>query len=397
MSITEVTNKLDVLGSAWDQFRKVNDARVEELERKGNADPLFMEQLTKISNVLDSQKSRLDMIETAQNRPSREVKNTRFSNGDMEHKKAYDNYLRKGAAAELEAFEQKSLSVGTNADGGYLVTPQLGEQISKYVSEACPMRELASVEEITSDSLDVIIDNNAAEAGWVAETATRDDTDTPQINKKSIPTHELYAQPNATQKLIDDAAIDIEAWIAEKVGSIFATMENTAFISGDGSGKPKGILGYSAGTSYGQVEQIVSGTSAVVTFDGLIKMAGALKEEYLRNATFLVNRSNIQALRMIKDTAGQYIWQPSLALGTPDTLLGIPVRQASDMPVAAANSLSVALADFKRAYKIVDRLGIRILRDPFTAKPFVKFYTTKRVGGDVVNFEAIKLLKLAAS
>lgn len=397
MTINEVTSQIGSLGNAWDQFRKINDARVSEIERKGNADPLFMDQLEKIGNVLDSQKRRLDNIETAYSRPAREVKNVRHADGNSEHKNAFNSYLRKGAVSELEAFEKKALSVGSDPDGGYLVTPTMSEQISKYVTESSPMRAIASVELISSDSLDVIIDNDSAEAGWTGETDATADTDTPQINKKSINTFELYAQPKATQKLIDDAAIDIEAWIAQKVADIFSTKENTAFISGDGTTQPKGILSYAAGTSYGQIEQIVSGSAGAITTDSVIKLFYGLKDEYARNANFLINRTSLLSVRLLKDTTGQYIWQPGLALGAPDTLLGVPVKQASDMPIPAANSLSLAVGDFSRGYKIVDRVGIRVLRDPFTEKPFVKFYTTKRVGGEVVNFEAIKLLKLAAS
>ena len=233
-------------------------------------------------------------------------------------------------------------------------------------------------------------------AGWTTETGAVSDTTTATIYKESIPTFELYAQPKATQRLIDDSAIDIEAWIAEKVADIFSRTENTAFISGNGTSQPKGILSYAAGTSWGQIQQISSGTSAAVTVTGLINLYYSLADEYARNSTFLMNRATVQAVRLLKDaTSGQYLWQPSLAAGSPDTLMGLPVVQASDMPVPAASSLSIAVGDFKRAYKIVDRLGIRILRDPFTDKPFVKFYTTKRVGGEVVDTNAIKLLKLA--
>jgi HK97 family phage major capsid protein len=395
MSINEITDKVNTLGSAWEQFKKVNDTRLREIEKKGNADPLLVEHLSRIGNVLDNQKTRLDMMETAANRPARENKMFKHEGNVSENKKAFEAYIRKGLVGEVEAFEKKALSVGSDPDGGYLVTPTLSQQISKYVLEISPMRQLASVEEISSDSLDIIIDNDSAAGDWVAETATRSDTTTPQMQKKSIVAYELYAQPKATQKLVDDSAIDIEAWLAEKIGDIFASKENTAFISGDGSGKPKGILAYAAGTSYGQVQQLTSGTSAAVTADGLVKLYYGLKSEYAKNATFLMNLSVAQAVRLLKDTTGQYIWQPGLALGTPDTLIGVPVKITSDMPDAAANSLSVAIGDFKRAYKIVDRVGTRILRDPFTDKPFVKFYATKRVGGEVVNFEAIKLLKLA--
>ena len=396
MTISEIADKVNTLGSAWDNFKKVNDARLREIERKGSADPLLTEQLTKISTVLDNQKRRLDEMETASARPERALDFGVKSFENHEYKKAFEGYVRKGATSELEAFEKKSLSASSDPDGGYLVTHGLSDKISQYITEISPMRQLASVEEISTDSLDIIVDSDSFGGDWVAETATRPDTTTAQVNKKSIVAYELYAQPKATQKLVDDAAIDIESWIAEKVADIFAQKENTAFISGDGSGKPKGILSYTAGTSYGQVEQVNSGTSAQVTADGIAKLYYSLKGEYAKSATFLMNRSLVQAIRLLKDTTGQYLWQPSLAYGTPDTLFGVPVKIASDMPNAAANSLSVAVGDFKRGYKIVDRVGVRILRDPFTDKPFVKFYTTKRVGGEVVNFEAIKLLKLAA-
>ena len=398
MTLQTVTDKVNTLGTAWEQFKQVNDARLRDLERKGHADPLYLEHLAKISQTLDNQKSRLDAIETAAARPGAELAGSPMIGAAAnEYKTAFVNYLRKGAEGGLEAIATKALSVGTDADGGYVVTPHMSETIVRIITEISPMRSLASVETISTDSLDVIEDTQLPGAAWVAETDARSDTTTHQIGKNSISTHEMYAQPKATQKLIDDASIDVEAWLATKVAEKFAALEATAFISGDGSGKPKGILAYAAGTSFGQIQQIVSGTSAEVTSDGLINLYYALKDEYAKNATFLMNRSVIQAVRLLKNaTTDQYIWQPGLAAGAPDTLLGVPVAAAADMPVAAANSLSVAVGDFKRGYKIVDRVGIRMLRDPFTDKPYVKFYTTKRVGGEVVNSEAIKLLKLSA-
>ena len=396
MSIKEITNKVNSLGNAWENFKQVNDARLREVERKGNADPLYMEQLSRISNVLDNQKSRMNQLETAAMRPEKEITHAMKSENPSEYTKAFKSYLRKGATSQLEGAEMKALSVGTAADGGYLVTPKLSETIAKIVFESSPMRQICGIEQISTDSLDIIVDNSAMAAGWTTETGTVSDTTTATIHKESIATFELYAQPKATQKLIDDSAIDIEAWIAEKVAEIFSRTENTAFIGGNGTSQPKGILSYTAGTTWGTIQQINSGTSAAVTVDGLINLYYSLADEYARASTFVMNRATVQAVRLLKDaTSGQYLWQPSLAAGSPDTLLGLPVMQASDMPVAAANSLSVALGDFKRGYKIVDRIGVRILRDPFTEKPFVKFYTTKRVGGEVVDTNAIKLLKLA--
>lgn len=397
MTIQEMTERMHSIGNAWEQFKQVNDARLRDLEKKGSADPLYLEHLNKISQTLNQQKSRLDRMETANARPGVELAGSPYK-GEMvsEYKSAFVTYLRKGMDAGLEAVQTKALSVGTAADGGYLITPEMSETVVSIINEISPMRELASVQVISSESLDVIEDTQLPGAAWVAETAARSDTTTHQIGKNNISTHEMYAIPKATQKLIDDASVDIEAWLAQKVAEKFAALEATSFISGDGSGKPKGILAYTAGTNFGEIEQLNSGTSAVVTADSLVKLYYALKDEYAKNATFLMNRSVIQAVRLLKEaTTNQYLWQPGLALGAPDTLMGVPVKAAADMPAAAANSLSVAVGDFKRGYLIVDRVGIRTLRDPFTDKPYVKFYTTKRVGGEVVNSEAIKLLKLA--
>jgi len=397
MTIQEMTDRVHSLGNAWEQFKHVNDARLGELERKGYADPLYGEHLKKISDALDQHKRRIDQIETVNGRPGCEMA-APYASDPSEYKSAFCNYLRKGIDAGLEQLQMKALSVGSDSNGGYLVTPHMSQSIVQIIHESSPMRALASVETISSDSLDLIEDTSDMDAEWVGESADREDTDNATIHKNSIDTHEMYAQPKATQKLIDDSSIDIEQWVAQKVAEKFARLESTAFISGDGSDKPKGILAYTAGTSFGQVQQLLSGTSATVTADSLIQLYYALKDEYAKRATFLMHRTTVQALRLLKEaTTNQYLWQPGLAGGTPDTLLGVPVALGADMPTPGAGSLSVAIGDFKRAYLIVDRVGIRTLRDPFTAKPFVKFYTTKRVGGEVVNTEAVKLLKLAAS
>lgn len=399
MSIQEVTERVHSLGNAWEQFKHVNDARLNEIERKGYADPLYGEHLKKISDALDQHKRRMDQIETVHGRPGLDMGGAPLAEGGSEYKAAFRNYLRKGTEAGFEALQLKALSVGTDANGGYLVPNQLADAIVRIVNESSPMRALARVETISSDSLDLIEDTDDMAAAWADETTVRSsDTTTATIGRNTIDTFEMYAQPKATQKLIDDAAIDIEQWIAEKVADKFARLEATSFISGNGTTAPKGILSYTAGTSFGQIQQVASGTASAVTADSLVQLYYALKDEYAKNATFLMHRSTLQAVRLLKEsTTNQYLWQPGLAAGTPDTLLGAPVALAADMPVPAASSLSVAVGDFKRAYLIVDRIGIRTLRDPFTSKPFVQFYTTKRVGGEVVNTEALKLLKLAVS
>ena len=396
MSISEITERVSHLGHAWEEFKHVNDARLREIERKGNADSLYTDHLNNISSALDTYKSRLDTIETAYARPEMGIEAKRCDASHSEYSKAFRNFLRKGMDAGLEAMQTKALSVGSDPDGGYLVTPAMSSKIVQSVYETSPMRQLASIETISSDALELIDDHDQASAGWTAETATITETSTPQLAKRNIPTHGLYAQPTATQKLVDDAAIDIEGWLSTKIADIFSRKENTAFVAGNGVGQPRGILTYAAGSNWGQIQQVNSGTSALVTADGIINLFYALKDAYTKNASFLMNRATVQAVRLLKQTStNQYLWQPGLAAGVPDTLMGIPVLLAADMPVQAANSLSVAVGDFKAAYQIVDRQGISILRDPYTEKPFVKFYATKRVGGDVINFEAIKLMKLA--
>lgn len=399
MSIAEITERVSRLGNAWEQFKQVNDDRLREIEKKGHADPLYSEHLSKINNALDQYKQRVDRLETVWHRPglgaSAEV--GQKSAYDSEYRKAFTGYLRKGAEAGLGELQTKALSVGSDPDGGYLVTETMSETIVKKIYESSPLRQLATVETISSDALDVIEDNGESAASWTTETGAISDTSTPQFGKHTIAVHEMYAQPKATQKLVDDASINIEQWIAEKVAEKFARLEAAGFISGSGSGQPKGILSYAAGTGWGQIEQINSGTNGAVTADSLIQLFYALKEDHARNATFLMNRTVLQSVRLLKEaTTNQYLWQPGLAAGAPDTLLGVPVSQAADMPIAAASSLSVAVGDFRRAYLVVDRVGLRILRDPFTEKPFIKFYTTRRVGGEAVNYEAVKLLKLAA-
>jgi HK97 family phage major capsid protein len=398
MTIQDVTEGMYALGNAWEQFKQVNDTRLNEIERKGHADPLYDGHLKRISDALDSQKQRMDRLETANARPGAEMKSLGYNGEDQtEYKAAFNRYLRKGMDAGLENLQTKALSVGTDANGGFLVPNQMADLIVQIVNESSPMRKLATVETISSDSLDVIEDVTDMDAAWGDETTVRSaETSSATLGRNTIDTFELYAQPQATQKLVDDASINIEEWVARKVADKMARLEATAFIGGNGTSQPKGILTYTAGTSFGQIQQVNSGTSAVVTADSLVQLYYALKDEYARNATFLMHRTTVQAVRLLKEaTTNQYLWQPGLSAGTPDSLLGVPVALAADMPVPAAASLSVAIADFKRAYLIVDRIGIRTLRDPFTSKPFVKFYTTKRVGGEVVNTDAVKLLKLA--
>lgn len=313
----------------------------------------------------------------------------------------YTDYLKRTETKEDEArtMALKAMSVNSDPDGGYLVIPTLGGTITTLVRESSPMRQLASVQVIGSDSLEYMLDNDEAGAGWVGETQARPETNTPRLNKLVIPVNEIYAQPKATQKLIDDSVVDIEAWLARKVSEKFARMENTAFMVGDGVVQPRGILTYPNGTTGMAIEQIVTGAALAFSYDGLVNLQSALKEEYQSNASWLVNRLGFGNLLLLKDLNGTPIFnmQYDMRVGLQRSILGAPLYFATDMPVVAASALAAIYGDFKAAYQIVDRTGVRILRDPFTDKPFVKFYTTKRVGGALVNGEAVKIARVAAS
>lgn len=397
MQMREVKAAVDALASTFEEFKAANDEALRQKADAGAVDALTEAKVGRLNGEIDALRDGLERTRASLNRPARGVPGGPLDDpGRAEHKAAFKAYLRRGDAAGLAGIESKALTVDSDPEAGYLVTPAMSERIVRTIFETSPVRALAAVETISSDSLELLVDKDEPAAGWVAETEARAETDAPDMAKIAIPVHEVYAEPRATQKLIDDSTIEIEAWLAAKVAEKFARMEATAFVNGTGVGRPRGFLTYGAGTAWGEIEQVNSGSAGAVAADGLIDLQHSLKEAYDANAAWLVNRLVLRDIRKLKDTNNQYLWEPGLKIDGEETLLGRPVHAATDMPVAAASSLSVAYGDFRSGYQIVDRIGIRVLRDPFTAKPYVKFYTTKRVGGDVINFEAIKLQKLAA-
>ena len=315
-----------------------------------------------------------------------------FCRSKTSSQKYFDDFIREQVTDETEL---KSLSVGVDPNGGYLVMPEIGGVVEEFVFESSPIRQLASVQVIGTDSYQVITDNDEAAAGWVGETDTRSATNTPVLGKIEIAVNEMQASPVATQKLLDDAIIDMESWLANKVAQKFGRFEATAFVAGNGVAKPKGFLSYASGTNVNafRIEQVGTGDVANFTYDGLVNLQAKLKEDYQSNATFLLQRFSIANIMQIKDGQGRPIFNQMFDknAGLETSIMGRPVRFANDMPAIAANALALAYGDFRRAYQIVDRTGLRVLRDPFTSKPNIIFYTTRRVGGGVVNFEALKL------
>lgn len=316
----------------------------------------------------------------------------------LDYKKAFEKFIRqKGDERNLKPEDFKALQVGIDPDGGYTVTPFMSNRITQRIYESDPIRQLASIQPITTEAYEELVDWGDAGAEWESETVVSSDTTTPTLNKIRIDTHSLGTRPKATQQLLEDSSINVETWLADKIANRFARTEASSFVTGNGVGKPRGFLTYANGTTFGTIEQVNMGNASLLTADGFISIKYALKEYYLELGTWLMNRSTLAAAMKLKDGCGDYIWKPGLLSNDPySTLLGLPVRMSTTMPTVATNALSVVLADWKRAYMIVDRLGISTLRDPYTSKPYVEFYTRKRVGGAMLDFDAIKIGKIAA-
>lgn len=389
--LEEIKTAFDQLNRTVEEFKKTNDARLEKIE-KGRSIADHEEKLEKMNKAIDE---RLQRIETAQNRSVASAADAENENGKAA-KAAFLKFMRKGDKNLSEA-EVKALSVGSDPDGGYLVSPEVSKNIEEKVFETSPMRKVATIETISTSQWEEMAETGEADASWVGEQTTRSNTGTPTLGKLIIPVHELQAQPAATQSILDDASYDIEAWLSRKVSEKFSRKEATAFFAGTGVGQPKGITQYSSGSIYGTLEQVVSGSSSTLTADGLISLQDALFEEFQPGASWFMARATRSVARKLKDSQNNYLWSIDRGLndGVQESLLGKPVYLAADMPAIGSNALSVAYGDFKRGYVIVDRIGIRVLRDPFTSKPNVLFYTTKRVGGAVRNFQAIKLQKIS--
>ena len=399
----EVREAMDEFLSAFEDFKSANDERLGELERKLSADVIAEEKVERINKALDQQKKKLDELTLAARRPEL-AGNAESGIGSREHKRAFERYVRKGEAHELRGLEAKALSTQPDPDGGYLVPAETERMIDRIVSEVSPIRAIAGIRQIGSSSYKKPFALGGLQTGWVGETEARPQTATPSLAEIEFPAMELYAMPAATPTLLDDAAVNIDQWLAEEVQTAFAEQEGAAFVAGDGVKKPRGFLDYERvaenAWEWGKLGFVATGNEGAFPTsnpgDKLIDLIYAVKSGYRANGRFVMNRSTQAAIRKFKDTDGNYLWQPGLAAGQPPTLLNFPVTEAEDMPSIAADAPAIAFGDFRRGYLIVDRLGIRVLRDPYSAKPYVLFYTTKRVGGGVQNFEAIKFLQFSA-
>jgi len=409
MPDNEIKKLIETLGKTFEEFKTENDKRIVAIEAKGYAPADVVEKVEKINKDLGqiaTMKKQLEAVETA-------VALGQFPGGDKgrsemekikaEHKAVFDKWFRKGIDDGLHDLEVKaSSSTLSDPDGGFTVPEEVEAQIDRVAETVSAMRRLCTVRPISTDTYRKLVNQGGATSGWVAEKASRAETTSPTLAEISINTKEVYAMPAATQSLLDDSAIDIGQWLADEVSIEFTEEEGDAFITGTGVSEPKGIAAYTmvanASYAWGSVGYIAGGHASLLNnADKLIDLQHALKPVYRGGSAFLMNDLTMAVVRKFKDGDGNYIWRPGLEQGAPDTLLGKPVEIDDNVADIAASAYPIFFANFKRAYMIIDRIGIRVLRDPYTSKPFVLFYTTKKVGGGIVHYEAIKALKIATT
>lgn len=384
----------DVL-TAFESFKDANDDRLEQIEKRMSADVITTEKVDRINKALD------DLILKSR----RPALGAETKAEPTEHKRAFDTYVRKGESNGLAAIESKAMSVGSGQDGGYLVPAEVEAAIGRLLSKASPMRAIADVRQVSATLYKKPFNTTGAAAGWIGETSARPQTTSATLAELQFPTMELYAMPAATQALLDDSIVNLDDWIAREVEVVFAEQETDAFLNGDGITKPKGLLTYTkvaqSAWSWGNTGYIATGVAAGFAAtnptDKIVDLIYATKASYRQNARFMLSRATQAQVRKFKDAQGNYLWQPAATVDGSSMLLNFPVVESEYMPDITTDSFSLAFGDFKRGYLIVDRVGVRILRDPYSTKPYVLFYTTKRVGGGMQDFDAIKLMKFGVS
>jgi len=371
--------------AAFEAYKQANDARLAEVEQRGTADPLTDERLARIDR-------RLEALSLKAAGPHAD--NAPAAHEDNAHTQAWQRYLRSGDESGLARLDTKSLNTGTDDQGGYVAPPELDRLIEARLQAASPMRAIATVRQTSAGVYRKPVGLGAA-ASWAGETDARAETASPSLALLDFPTGELYAMPAATQTLLEDSYSDVDAWLADEVEVAFSAQESAAFINGDGVGKPKGLLDYTivddASHGWGQIGSVPGDFTVTDAADQLIDLIYAPKSQFRANGRFVMNRRTVSVVRKLKDVDGRYIWQPGSG-GEAATVMGYPVTEIEDMSDIGPGNAAIAFGDFRRGYLVVDRQGSRVLRDPFSAKPYVLFYTSKRVGGGVQNFDAIKVM-----
>ena len=400
---------MEQYGTSFEEYKKTNDARYEELKKGTGKAGELEEKLTRIEQELEDKEKqisgKLSDIEAKLNRPGL-TGNPSEDPVKSEHKAAFELFLRKGVETGLEDLQKKAVQIGVSADGGYAVPEEMSREIYRLIDAESPMRQVCGVRQVGTEDIKQLVDIGGVTAGWVAETDLRPATNTPQLAQVTPTFGEIYAMPAATQKAIDDIFFNVESWLVDSVVTKFSKEENAAFTTGDGTNKPKGLLAATMAKTgddtraFGTFQYLATGAAAGMPAtnpsDLLIDLITALKSRYYGNARFMMTRQTLAMVRKWKDNYNNYLWQPGLQSGEPNTIFGFPYTYNDDIPEVGANALCIAFGDFREAYIILDRAGIILLRDPYTNKPYVNFYITKRVGNMILNSEAVKFIKCEA-
>jgi HK97 family phage major capsid protein len=393
-----VKQVLDAQAAAFEALKTANDARLKAIEEKqGQGDHLV--KIDQINADLDQLAERLKATEAAITRAS--VAPT--SGQPDEQKAAFGAWLRRGDAAP----QAKGMRVSDNESGGYLVPESVVGPLVQRLFDGSPMRQVARIQTISGNAVEGVVSYGQLSVSWLDEVTASSDPTTPTLKKYRIEVNNQRSSPRIGPNMLEDAAVNVEQWLSDSIARDFALSEQTAFITGSGVGRPRGITTYTTAATadssraWGQLEHVTTGTSGgfgsnANGVDKLIDLTGKLKSGYRQGAVFMMSKAALAAVRVLKTSGGDYIWQPSTQAGNPSVLLGYPVVEAEDMPAVGADSLSIAFGNFGNGYMVVDRLGLSVLRDPFSNNPYITFHATRRVGGGVVDFDAIKFLKFSA-
>jgi HK97 family phage major capsid protein len=394
----DVKEVADALNARFTEFKEKNDKRIDGIEAEKGKLSETVETLNGKLTELDDLKSNLEKEILALKRPG-DVSGNKSTN---EHKAAFGKFVRKGHDDGLQALEQKALGTTSDADGGFAVPEELDRNIIQLEHDMSPMRQVCNQISISTSDFKRLVNLGGAGSGWVGEAEERPATSTPKLAQIAATMGEIYANPQATQASLDDIFYNVEAWLSGEVAREFAEKEGSAFLMGDGSNKPKGILAHNlavtadATRAFGTIQKVLSGTAGGFSADNLLSLIHSLKKAYRNGSQWMFAGTTLHQIRTFKDTQGNYLWVPGIQTGQASSIFGYGIAENEDMPAVGADTNAVMLGDFKRAYTIVDRTGTRILRDPFTNKPNVGFYTTKRVGGMLTDSNAVKVLTLSA-
>lgn len=387
------------LGEKFEEFQKKNNQRLDGITQEKSKLAESVDKINGTLSELEGLKGQLEAILAKQNRPGGGGSD---SKDVAEHKSAYGAFLRKGNDDDLRELERKALNTLTDEEGGYAVPEELDRELAELARDTVVMRQECKVITMGGTGYRKLVNVGGTTSGWVGETDERPETSTPKLQPISPIFGEIYANPMATQGMLDDAFFNVEAWLAQEGNTEFSEQEEAAFSYGNGDKKPKGLFAYATeakndkARTFGKLEHILA-DAATLSPDDLFRMVHTLRKPYRAGAKWMMNNLSLMACRLLRDEQGNYLWRPGLEQDVPSVLLGYGVAENEEMPDIAGNAQAISFGNFKRAYTIIDRIGTRVLRDPYTRKPYVSFYTTKRVGSMLENHQAVKMLQMRAA